>query len=105
MKKCWHKDPPERPSAEDLFYLLGEWIINLENSNSPIFSNAYQYEDLEIETIKPTENSLMFLNADQEMKKEDFQLSELSLDEPIHSEASLISKPLPLLPFSQNRTL
>ena len=49
-----------------------------------------------------TENSLMFLNADHEIQNEDFQLSELSLDEPIHSEASLTSKPLPLLPPLQD---
>ncbi|RHZ85921.1 hypothetical protein Glove_58g41 [Diversispora epigaea] len=47
--------------------------------------------------ILKTRDSYMFLNADQEMKNEEFQLSELSSDETIHPEASLISKPLPPL--------
>ncbi|CAG8817392.1 20866_t:CDS:1, partial [Dentiscutata erythropus] len=38
----------------------------------------------------------------REMKNEEFQLSELSSNETIHPEASLISKPLPPL---QNLTL
>ena len=86
MKKCWHKDPSKRPSTEIISGPLGKWI------NELIFN-------------KQTENSLMFLKADQEMKNENFQLSELSLDEPIHSEASLISKPLPILPPLQSLSL
>ncbi|RHZ69131.1 hypothetical protein Glove_290g50 [Diversispora epigaea] len=83
MKKCWYKDPSKRPSAKIIKEIINKWILDLQNK------------------IK-TENSLMFLNADQEIKNKDFQLSELSSDESIHSEASLISKPLPLLPPLQN---
>ncbi|RHZ72881.1 hypothetical protein Glove_236g22 [Diversispora epigaea] len=86
MKKCWHKDPSKRPSTEIILEQLNKWIPELK---------------LKVRT----ENSLMFLNADQEIKNEDFQLSELLLDKPIHSEASLISQPLPLLPPLQNLNL
>ncbi|RHZ67568.1 hypothetical protein Glove_300g25 [Diversispora epigaea] len=45
MKKCWHKDPSERPSAEILKDILSEWTYELTFN-------------------KQTEDSLEFLNAD-----------------------------------------
>ncbi|RHZ67569.1 hypothetical protein Glove_300g22 [Diversispora epigaea] len=76
MEKCWHKDPYERPGTKLIIGTLRKWIIELVSNEQ-------------------TENSLMFLNANQEIKNEDFKALPT---ETIHSEASLISKPLPLLP-------
>ncbi|RHZ46423.1 hypothetical protein Glove_621g1 [Diversispora epigaea] len=98
MKKCWHKDPSERPSAQIIYDILIKWINDLTLINKIDIS-------LTVTVIRQTEKSLMFLNADQEMKKEDFQLSELSLYEPIHPKASLICKPLLILPPLQNSNL
>ncbi|RHZ79193.1 hypothetical protein Glove_151g16 [Diversispora epigaea] len=81
MKKCWNKDPSKRPSTKIINDILNKWTNQL----------TFNVQ---------TESSLMFLNADQEMKNEDFQASELSIDEPIHSEASLISKILPSIQYS-----
>ncbi|RHZ83587.1 hypothetical protein Glove_91g45 [Diversispora epigaea] len=78
MKKCWHKEPSKRPNTEMIFNLLDEWIRNL-NGN-----------------IK-TKNSQMFLNADQEKYKEDFNSFP---NETIHPEVTLISKPLPQIRYS-----
>ncbi|RHZ67566.1 hypothetical protein Glove_300g26 [Diversispora epigaea] len=72
MKKCWHKDPSERPRIEIIHRILGDWAIELKLNEQAEFS-------------------LEFFNADQEIK------NELISTETIHSEASLISKPLPLL--------
>ncbi|CAG8825387.1 25865_t:CDS:1, partial [Dentiscutata erythropus] len=52
--------------AKKIIELVSKWIANLTLNEQ-------------------TEDSLAFLNADQEMKNEDFQPS----DEPIHPEASL----------------
>ncbi|RHZ67604.1 hypothetical protein Glove_300g18 [Diversispora epigaea] len=76
MKKCWHKDPSERPRAKFIKGILTEWI-----------------SDLTFDEKAGT--SLEFLNANQEIKNEDFGLLSTKT---IHPEASLISKPLPLLP-------
>ncbi|RHZ67570.1 hypothetical protein Glove_300g23 [Diversispora epigaea] len=75
MKKCWHKDPSERPRTKIIYSTLGIWAVELKLNEQAEFS-------------------LEFLN-DQEIKNEDF---ELLSTETIHSEASLISKPLPPLP-------
>ncbi|RHZ46348.1 hypothetical protein Glove_624g37 [Diversispora epigaea] len=78
MKNCWHKDPSKRPSTRTIiFSILKEWLVDLI-------------------CRKKTENSLMFLKADQEIQNEDFELSSIGT---IHSKASLISKPLPLPPL------
>ncbi|RHZ70761.1 hypothetical protein Glove_267g35 [Diversispora epigaea] len=79
MEKCWHKDPTKRPNAKMIFDKSEEWIEEL------------MYND-------KTEHSLMFLNADQKMQDEDF---ELSSTETTHSGAYLISHPLPSLSHIQ----
>ncbi|RHZ45721.1 hypothetical protein Glove_658g12 [Diversispora epigaea] len=81
MEKCWHKDSDERPSAEMIYDVLEDWIdLLLYNNNNN----------------KKTEDSLMFLNADQKMQDEDVD-EYLSPTETIHSEVHLTSKPLPPL--------
>ncbi|RHZ73726.1 hypothetical protein Glove_229g102 [Diversispora epigaea] len=67
MKKCWHKDPSERPSVEEIFDISEKWIYEL------------MYDD-------KTECSIMFLNAEQEMKNVD---SKLLNNEANHPEISL----------------
>ncbi|RHZ70076.1 hypothetical protein Glove_275g5 [Diversispora epigaea] len=75
MKKCWDKDPSKRPSAEMIYDISENWIEDL------------MYDE-------KTENSLMFLNADQKIndKSED---EDLSSAETIHPEANITSKPIP----------
>ncbi|RHZ64743.1 hypothetical protein Glove_320g193 [Diversispora epigaea] len=86
MEKCWHKDSSERPSAERVLALLNDWNHDLEVTGRR----------------GPIGNSPIFLNVNQEMKKEDIQLSKVSPEVSIHPEASLISK---LLPPLHNLTL
>ncbi|RHZ89443.1 hypothetical protein Glove_14g12 [Diversispora epigaea] len=74
MKKCWHKDPAKRPNAEMIFYTLEKWIDEMSKEK--------------------TEHLLVFLNANEKMKDEDFELSSA---ETTHSEAYLISHLLPSL--------
>ncbi|RHZ79884.1 hypothetical protein Glove_140g3 [Diversispora epigaea] len=73
MKKCWHKDPSERPSVEEILDISEKWIYEL------------MYDD-------KMECSIMFLNAEQEMKNLD---SKLLYNETNHPEVSLTSKLLP----------
>ncbi|RHZ84535.1 hypothetical protein Glove_79g93 [Diversispora epigaea] len=73
MKKCWDKDSAKRPNAKIIFNALENWIIEL------------MYND-------KTEYSLMFLNANEKMKDEDFEL--LSA-ETTHSGVYLTSHLLP----------
>ncbi|RHZ81896.1 hypothetical protein Glove_117g497 [Diversispora epigaea] len=75
MEKCWHKDPAKRPSAEMIAITSEIWVNNL------------------LYDIK-TEDSLMFLNAEQKMQDEDIDEDLFSV-ETIHPEANVISKPLP----------
>ncbi|RHZ89455.1 hypothetical protein Glove_14g10 [Diversispora epigaea] len=75
MKKCWHKDPAKRPNVEMIFDTLEKWIDEL-------ISNEKK------------EHLLMFLNANEKMQDEDFEL--LSA-ETTHSEAYLTSHLLPSL--------
>ncbi|RHZ67389.1 hypothetical protein Glove_301g66 [Diversispora epigaea] len=77
MEKCWHKDPAERPNAEMIYIQSETWI------------NELLYE------VK-TENSLMFLNANQKMQDE-FKDEDLS-SETTHSEAYITSNLLPTIP-------
>ncbi|RHZ45078.1 hypothetical protein Glove_692g54 [Diversispora epigaea] len=73
MKKCWHKDPAERPSAEMIYDISEKWISDL----------LYDHK---------TENTLMFLNADQRMHE---NVEDLSSAETTHPEANVICKLLP----------
>ncbi|RHZ69958.1 hypothetical protein Glove_276g13 [Diversispora epigaea] len=79
MEKCWHEDPSKRPSAEIIYYISEKWIDGL------------LYD-------KKTEDTLMFLNAEQKMHGlgED---EDLSSAETTHSEAYITSK---LLTYSNN---
>ncbi|RHZ45058.1 hypothetical protein Glove_692g16 [Diversispora epigaea] len=80
MELCWHKDPSKRPSAKIISDLSEYWVEDL----------LYNQE---------TEDSLMFLNAEQKMPDEDVD-EDLSSTETIHSEAYLTSKPLPSVDFN-----
>ncbi|RHZ81588.1 hypothetical protein Glove_117g477 [Diversispora epigaea] len=75
MEKCWHKDPSERPSAEMISDISENWVEDL----------LYDVE---------TEDSLMFLNAEQKMQDEDID-EDLSSVEITHPEANVTSKLLP----------
>ncbi|RHZ46807.1 hypothetical protein Glove_606g69 [Diversispora epigaea] len=72
MKKCWHNNPSERPSAEMIFNILEKWILDL----------SYNFK---------SEDVLGFLNSDQEMQKVG---SELLYNETTWSETLFISQPL-----------
>ncbi|RHZ87195.1 hypothetical protein Glove_40g167 [Diversispora epigaea] len=76
MEKCWHKDSSERPSAEMIYDISERWIEDL------------RYDE-------ETEDSLMFLNADQNIQDENID-EDLSTT---HPEAYLTSN---LLPTSVN---
>ncbi|RHZ86859.1 hypothetical protein Glove_43g14 [Diversispora epigaea] len=78
MEKCWHKDPTKRPNAEMILDTLGGWLNEL----------LFNYGT----------HSHMFLNADQRMQDEDFELSSA---ETTHSETYLISHLLPPLSHIQ----
>ncbi|RHZ55273.1 hypothetical protein Glove_417g30 [Diversispora epigaea] len=82
MEKCWHKDPSERPSAEMIYNKSENWIGDL------------LYDD-------KTEDSLMFLNANQKIhdlnENEDLSSAEIT-----HSEAYITSKLLPSVDFNIN---
>ncbi|RHZ84618.1 hypothetical protein Glove_79g104 [Diversispora epigaea] len=79
MEKCWHKDLTKRPNAKMIFDTSEKWIEEL------------MYND-------KTENSLMFLKANEKMQDEDFELSSA---ETTHSEAYLTSHLLPSLLYIQ----
>ncbi|RHZ86353.1 hypothetical protein Glove_52g57 [Diversispora epigaea] len=79
MVKCWHKDPTKRPNANMIFDTSEKWIEEL------------MYND-------KTENSLMFLKANEKMQDEDFELSSAKTT---HSEAYLTSHLLPSLSHIQ----
>ncbi|RHZ51584.1 hypothetical protein Glove_476g43 [Diversispora epigaea] len=79
MEKCWHKDLTKRPNANMIFDTSEKWIEEL------------MYND-------KTENSLMFLKANEKMQDEDFELSSA---ETTHSEAYLTSHLLPSLSHIQ----
>ncbi|RHZ79826.1 hypothetical protein Glove_140g12 [Diversispora epigaea] len=78
MKKCWHKDPSERPNVEMIVEISEDWIDELIHD-------------------KKAEHSLMFLNAEQKMQDDEEDLPSV---ETMHPEAHLTSKPLP--PLSLN---
>ncbi|RHZ57819.1 hypothetical protein Glove_383g4 [Diversispora epigaea] len=67
MELCWHKDPTERPSAEMIYIRSENWI------------NELLYD------LK-TDNSLMFLNAEQKMQ-DGYEDEDLSSIETTHAEA------------------
>ncbi|RHZ44900.1 hypothetical protein Glove_707g76 [Diversispora epigaea] len=75
MKKCWHKDPSERPSAEMISNISESWIDSL------------LYDE-------KTEDSLMFLNAELKMQDENVE-EDLSFVEITHPEVNITSKLLP----------
>ncbi|RHZ71733.1 hypothetical protein Glove_255g13 [Diversispora epigaea] len=74
MKKCWHKDPAECPSAEMIYDISEKWIKDL----------LYDLGTY----------SLMFLNADQKMSNENVE-EDLSSAETSHPKANVTSKLLP----------
>ncbi|RHZ67417.1 hypothetical protein Glove_301g18 [Diversispora epigaea] len=82
MESCWHKDPTERPSAEMIYIRSENWI------------NGLLYDS-------KTDDSLMFLNANQKMQdlNED---EDLSSAETTHSEAYITSKLLPSVNFNMD---
>ncbi|RHZ82121.1 hypothetical protein Glove_114g89 [Diversispora epigaea] len=73
MKKCWHNNPVERPNAETIYRTLEKWVRNL----------VYD---------RKTEDTPMFLKADQEMQNMDSEA--LHNNETAYSETHLISKSL-----------
>ncbi|RHZ83863.1 hypothetical protein Glove_87g185 [Diversispora epigaea] len=75
MKKCWDKDPSERPIAEMIYNISEKWIEDLMYG-------------------KKTEHSLMFLNADQKIHDES-EDEDSSSAETTHPEANVTSKPVP----------
>ncbi|RHZ60188.1 hypothetical protein Glove_357g2 [Diversispora epigaea] len=82
MELCWNKDPAKRPSAEMIYIRLEIWI------------NELLYDSR-------TENSHMFLNAEQKMQ-DDYEDEDLSSAETTHSEACITSKPLPSVDFNMD---
>lgn len=68
MEKCWHRDPSKHPSIDTINKVSSEWVT-----------------DLAID--KKTNNSLMFVKADQEIQKGN---SELFYIEVTHSEVHLV---------------
>ncbi|RHZ85619.1 hypothetical protein Glove_63g52 [Diversispora epigaea] len=72
IEKCWHNNPSECPSAETIYDILEEWVGDLIDNDK-------------------TEDTLMFLKADQEMQNIN---SESLYNETAYSETHLISQPL-----------
>ncbi|RHZ57826.1 hypothetical protein Glove_383g10 [Diversispora epigaea] len=85
MELCWHKDPAERPSAEMIYIRSENWI------------NELLYD------LK-TDNSLMFLNAEQKMQY-GYEDEDLSSIVTTHAEAYITSKPLPSVDFNIDNLL
>ncbi|GBB94013.1 hypothetical protein RclHR1_22730001 [Rhizophagus clarus] len=60
MKKCWSKDPLERPSAEEVRNIIANWIFYPKISDDETSDNKFSYDNISKELKS---NIMEFINA------------------------------------------
>ena len=47
MEKCWHPDPLERPTASQLYKLLGSWVAACDDPDPSELSDQFNIAEAE----------------------------------------------------------